>query len=114
MYYERLGICFSQYSIDDFNVFINEYILGCAYGWACFHMHYNISLNGTKLNKLHMQLASKEVLDTFLNISSQALESWVSDLVHVVYVVANFSHIPFKLFNSWMQVHRFDQVIKDG
>lgn len=108
---ERIGSIFNHRSVSDFNEFIND----CRF-WDVplgGHAFTRISSNGEKLSRLDRFLVSEDLMNIVPNLMVVSLDRLISDHRPIILMQSNvdFGPTPFKLYNSWLSVPEFDNMV---
>nr|XP_043623555.1 uncharacterized protein LOC122595278 [Erigeron canadensis] len=111
---DRMGSLFSAMNARNFNEFIdNGKLIDVAMGR---HKFTRLSLDGLKGSRIDRFLVNQEFLDSFNDITMEALDDMISDhrplLLKQQHV--DFGPTPFKFYNSWMNLEDFEGVLKDS
>nr|GEZ01087.1 cytochrome P450 [Tanacetum cinerariifolium] len=69
--------------------------------------------NGEKLSRLDRILVSEDVMNIVLNLMAISIDRLISDHRPIILKQSNidFGSIPFKLYNSWLSISKFDNMI---
>nr|GFA13096.1 hypothetical protein [Tanacetum cinerariifolium] len=110
--YERSGSLFSRIKAEHFNAFIDS---TCLIDLPIRGRHFTwMNKVGTKLSKLDRFFISEGVMEDIPDIKVTAIERLWYDhspiLLHSK--KANFSPSLFKLYNSWLSIDGFDDIVK--
>ncbi|CAH1426155.1 unnamed protein product [Lactuca virosa] len=111
---ERFGSVFCSSSAEDFNNFIDD--VGGVDVPMIRKRFTRVDSSNVKLSKLDRFLVSEDIYDRFQGLQVAVLDRLWSDhcliLLHEVKVA--YGPPPFRFFNSWMELDRFDEMIRSS
>ncbi|XP_021971377.1 uncharacterized protein LOC110866539 [Helianthus annuus] len=108
---EKKNCAFKQSYADNFNNFIFDVGLN-EYNLRCRKFTYS-SANGRKQSKLGRFLVNPGFFNSWPEASVEAVSTFLSDHSPIILksVSVNFGPRPFRIFDSWFDIPRFEEVV---
>lgn len=111
---ERMGSSFSRSNANNFKDFISRgHLVDLKTGR---HKFTRISPNGLKASRLDRFLINNSAMGILKDILVEALDDVISDHRPIIFKQksSDFGPSPFKLYNSWLSIEGFGEMIKDN